>query len=172
MSYDVKALFTSVPIQPAIDVIRKRLEEDKELQKRTNMSVQHIVSLPEFCLRSTYFTFQDRLYEQQEGTAMGSPISPIVANLFMEDFERRAIESSSHPPCFWRRFVDDTFTIIYTAHKESFLEHLNSIDDHIQFTNEDQRPDGSMPFLDILVIPEQDGSLGTTVYRKPTHTDL
>ena len=68
--------------------------------------------------------------------------------------------------------MDDTFTIIYTAHKESFLQHLNSIDDHIQFTSEDQRPDGSMPFLDILVIPEQDGSLSTTVYRKPTHTDL
>ena len=138
VSYDVKVLFTSLPIQPAIDVIRKRLEEDKELQKRTNMSVQHVVSLLEFCLRSTYFTFQDRLYEQKEGAAMGSPISPIVANLFMEDFERRAIESSPHPPCFWRRFVDDTFTIIYTAHKESFLEHLNSIDDHIQFTSEDQ----------------------------------
>ena len=103
---------------------------------------------------------------------MGSPISPMVANLFMEDFEKKAIESSPHPPCFWRRFVDDTFTIIYTAHKESFLEHLNSIDDHIQFTSEDSRPDGSMPFLEILIIPNQDGSLSTTVYRKPTHTDL
>ena len=172
MSYDVKALFTSVPIQPAIDVIKKMLEEDGELQKRINMSVQHIISLQEFCLRSTYFTFHDRLYEQQEGAAMGSPISPIVAYLFMEDFEKNAIQSSPHCPCFWRRFVDDTFTIIYTAHKESFLEHLNSIDDHIQFTNEDSRPDGSMPFLDILIIPNQDGSLSTTVYRKPTHTDF
>ena len=99
MSYDVKALFTSVPIQPAIDVIKKRLEEDEELQKRTSMSVQHIISLLEFCLRSTYFTFQDRLYEQQEGAAMGSPISPIVANLFMGDFEKkshRVITTPSH----------------------------------------------------------------------------
>ena len=167
MSYDVKALFTSVPIQPAINVIKKRLEEDGELQKRTNMSVQHIISLLEFCLRSTYFTFQYRLYEQQEGAAMGSPISPIVANLFMEDFEKKAIESSPHPPCFWRRFVDDTFTIIYTAHKERFLEHLNSIDDHIQFTSEDSRPDGSKPFLDILIITNQDGSMSTTVYQSP-----
>ena len=103
---------------------------------------------------------------------MGSPISPIVANLFMEDFEKRAIESSPDPPCFWRRFVDDTFTIIYTAHKECFLEHLNLIDDHIQFTSEDPRPDISMLFLDILITPEQDGSLSTKVYRKPTHTDL
>ena len=72
----------------------------------------------------------------------------------------------------WRRFVDDTFTIIYTAHKRSFLGHLNSVGDHIQFTSEDSRPDGSMPFLDILIIPNQGGSLSTTVYRKPTHTDL
>ena len=93
MSYDVKALFTSVPIQPAIDVIKKMLE-DGELQKRTNMSVQHI-SLLEFCLRSTYFTFQGKLYEQQEGAAMGSPISPIVGNQFMEDFEKKAM--SHHP---------------------------------------------------------------------------
>ena len=49
---------------------------------------------------------------------------------------------------------------------------MNSIDDHMQFTSEDSRPDGSMPFLDILIIPNQDGSLSTTVYRKPMHTDL
>ena len=140
--------------------------------QRTNMSVNHIISFLEFCLRSTYFTFQDRLYEQQEGAAMGSPISPIEANLYMEDFVMKHINSSPHPPCFWRRCVDDTFTIIKAAHKRSFLDHLNSVDDHIQVTSEDSRPDGSMPFLDILIIPNEDGSLSTTVYRNPTHTDL
>ena len=53
-----------------------------------------------------------------------------------------------------------------------FLEYLNSIDQHIQFTAEDQRDDGAMPFSDILVTPGRDGSLSTSVYRKPTHTDL
>ena len=52
------------------------------------------------------------------------------------------------------------------------LQHLNSIDHHIQFTKEDSRPDGSMSFLDILITPREDGSLKTTVFRKPTHTDL
>ena len=147
--------------------VRRRLGTPEENQ---HVSTTHYQ--PPGVLSEKYFIFQDRLYEQQEGGAMGSLISPIVANLFMEDFEKRAIESSPHPPCFWRRFVDDTFTIIYTAHKESFLEHLNSIDDTIQFTSEDPRPDGSTPFLDILITPEQGGSLSTTVYRKPTHTDL
>ena len=56
------------------------------------------------------------------------------------------------------------------AHKE-FLTHLNSVDNNIQFTTEEPRPDGSLPFLDILITPDKDGRLHTTVYRKPTHTD-
>ena len=102
---------------------------------------------------------------------MASPISPIVANLYMEDLETKAIQSAQNPPSFWRRFVDDTLTIMKSSQVESFLKHLNSIDHHIQFTNEESRPDGSMPFLDIL-ITAKDGSLSTTVYRKPIHTYL
>ena len=172
MSYDVKALFTCVPIQPALDIIKKLLEEGNELQLRTSMSVKHITCLLKFCLRSTYFTLQDKYYEQVEGAAMGSPISPIVANLYMEDFEMRAINTSPHLPLMWKRFVDDTFVVIRAAHKQNYLDHINSVDHHIQFTSEDPRPDGSMPFLDILITPGEDGSLSTTVYRKPIHTDL
>ena len=75
MSYDVSALFTSIPIDPAIKTIKKHLEEDQDLSKRTGMTVDHIISLLEFCLRNTYFSFQGRYYEQTEGAAMGSPIS-------------------------------------------------------------------------------------------------
>ena len=72
----------------------------------------------------------------------------------------------------WKRFVDDTFVVIKAAHKQNFLDHINSIDHHIQFTSKDPRPDGSMPFLDILATLREDGNLSTTVYRKPTYTDL
>ena len=61
------------------------------------MSVENITTLLEVCLKSTYFTFQGRFFEQQEEAAMGSPISPIVANLYMEEFETKTI-SSSPPP--------------------------------------------------------------------------
>ena len=167
VSYDVEALFTSVPIKPAIAIIQRKLDEDKDLHLRTTMSSKQITSFLEFCLNSTYFTFQGKFYEQVDGTAMGSPISPIVANLFMEDLETKALATSPHPPSLWKRFVDDTFTIIKKSHKNALLEHINSIDNNIKFTCEESRDDGSIPFLDILIIPEEDGRLNTTVYRKP-----
>ena len=172
MSFDVSALFTSIPIDPAVDTIRKQLEEDQDLKNRTSMTVDHIISLLEFCLKNTYFSFQGRNCEQTEGAAMGSPISPLVANIYMEEFEKHAISTSTTPPILWKRYVDDTFTIIKKNSKDSFLEHLNSINSKIQFTCEETREDGSMPFLDILVTPEDDGSLKTSVFRKTTHTDL
>ena len=171
MSYDVKSLFTSIPIQPTLTIIKKLLEEDTSLHQRTSMAVKHITWLLEFCLTNTYFSFQGKLYEQKGGAAMGSPISPIAANIFMEDFENRALATSPCTPKIWERYVDDAFTIIKKDQKQTFLEHLNSINNNIQFTSEDPGEDGSIPFLDMLIIPDGEGRLKTTVYRKPTHTN-
>ena len=62
--------------------------------------------------------------------------------------------------------------VIEAARKEKFLEQINNMDPHIQFTTEDAKPDGSLPFLDTVVLLQPDNSLLTTVYRKPTHRDL
>ena len=97
-SYDVTALFTSIPIPSALTIIKKKLEQDAELSKRTIMLANTILELLDFCLNNTYFVFQDTFYEQTKGAAMGSPISPIIANIFMEAFEHRAITTALHPP--------------------------------------------------------------------------
>ena len=95
-SYDVVALFTSIPIPSALEVMKK-LEEDTELQKRTILPVDNILELLAFCLNNTYFVFQGTYYEQKKGAAMGSPISPIIANIFMEAFEQKAIAAALYP---------------------------------------------------------------------------
>ena len=170
-SYDVSAQFTSVAIDPAINIIKDLLEKDNTLKERTVLAVNDIIHLLEFCLKNTYFSFQDQFSEQVEGAAMGSPVSPIRANLYMEYLEQKALSTAPHPPRFWCRFVDDTFVIHKEVNKQDFLQHITRVDPAIKFTVEDNKEDGSIPFMDTIVKPEADGSLSITMYRKPIHTD-
>ena len=99
-SYDVSALFTSVPIDPALKIIKDLLVKDPTLKDRTVICIDDIILLLEFCLKNTYFSFQGQFFEQVEGAAMGSPVSPIVANLYMEYLEQKALNTAPHPPRF------------------------------------------------------------------------
>ena len=109
-SYDVSVLFTLVPIDPALKVIKDLLEKDPTLKDRTVIGVDDIIHLLEICLKNTYFSFQGQFFEQVEGASMGSLVSPIVANLYMEYIEQKALSTAPHPR-FWHRFVDDNFVI-------------------------------------------------------------
>ena len=93
---------------------------------------------------------------------MGSPVSVVVANLVMEDIERRALATFHTPPRFWRRYVDDTCAALPHDLVDPFHEHLNSIDPHIQFTVE-RESRGQLPFLDVLLTREEDGTISTEV---------
>ncbi|XP_046383788.1 uncharacterized protein LOC124154233 [Ischnura elegans] len=110
--------------------------------------------------------------EISDGAAMGSPLSPVVANLFMERFEAEAINTYGKKPKIWLRYVDDTFIIWPhgTEGLDRFLNHLNSRHQNIRFTMEKER-DGKLPFLDVMVRRKGDGSLRHAIYRKTTHTN-
>ena len=99
---------------------------------------------------------------------MGSPLSPVVANLYMEAFEGVITLT----PKLWLRYVDDTFVI--WSHSSSSLEkfhsHLNAQNPSIQFTMEEES-EGRVSFLDVMVERGGDSKITTTIYRKPTHTD-
>ncbi len=170
VSYDVTALFMSVPVNDSLTIIRRKLENDSELSNHTSLSVDHVIELLKCCLTTTYFLFDGEFYTQTEGAAMGSPVSPLVANLFMEDFEERALSSYPHPPRFWGRYVDDTFVIIEKEHIIPFTNHINSLHPAIHFTTENES-EGQLPMLDVMVKKKDSGLLSFSVYRKATHTD-
>ncbi|KAL9964643.1 hypothetical protein ACROYT_G028317 [Oculina patagonica] len=170
VSFDVESLFTNVPIDGAVQAALRKLEDDPSIADRTTLTPAQIADLLKFLLRSTYFQYNGSIYEQQEGAAMGSPVSAVIANLYMESFEEQAIASSSYKPKIWKRYVDDTFTILDRENVDSFLQHLNNQQPSIRFTMETES-DSKLAFLDTAVSREPDGRLTTSVYRKPTHTD-
>ena len=100
------------------------------------------------CLNATFLQFRGKVYQQVHGTAMGSPVSVVIANLLMEDVEERVLTTFHPPPRFWRRYVDDTFTALPRDLVQQFLSHLNSIEPCIQFTVEEET-EGKLPFLDV-----------------------
>ncbi len=90
VSFDVVSLFTNVPVDETCSIIKEKLLEDTNLHKRTQLhvSVEEIVELLKLCLSTTCFQWRDDFYEQTSGAAMGSPLSPVLANIFVEHFEQ------------------------------------------------------------------------------------
>ena len=84
---------------------------------------------------------------------MGSPVSPLIANLFMEEFEIRATSSAPNLN-LWIRHRDETFANQWAEQSHHLLQHINSQDTHIQFTKEDSNEEGALPFLDTTWFPQ------------------
>lgn len=103
---------------------------------------------------------------------MGSPLAPVLANVFMRKFEENVLTNYSGVlPLFYRRYVDDSFLIFKrTTEMIDFFEYMNSLHPNIKFTMEEEN-NCFLPFLDVKVT-KVDGKFITSTYYKPTHTGL
>ena len=113
------------------------------------------------------------MWTQTDGVAMGSPLGPTLANVFLSFHEKKWLEEcpEDFKPLFYRRYVDDAFVVFRESeHVQQFLTYLNSKHRNIEFTFESEC-DGKIPFLDVNV-EKCNGSLSTSIYRKPTFTGL
>ena len=170
VSYDGTALYPSVPRKDALEIVQKRLEEDVDLEKKTKMKPKTIIDLLSFLLENTYFIFNSKIYLQTDGLAIGAAIAGFMAEIYMEEFEKRALNTFIEPPTLWRRYVDDTICKLKREMVETYLQHLNSIHPRIIFTTEMMK-NGKLPFLDTEIHLKEDGSIKFKIYRKETHTD-
>ena len=116
-------LFTSAPINEVKIPIFDLLSKDRNLCKRTKLTVQDIMLCLKLCFNFTVFSFKNTLYRQVFEAPMGSCISPVVANIFMAYVEKTALNTFHTPLTIWIRFVDDLFCTIKRSCVREFHDH-------------------------------------------------
>nr|XP_032518235.1 uncharacterized protein LOC116770747 [Danaus plexippus plexippus] len=162
-SFPASSKKKSVPVLDCIEIVRGKLKDK-------TMPIEYVELLKRF-LTSGYLMWKDEFYIQVDEVAMGSPVLPFVADIFMEDFEVRGLCSPPIRPLIYKRYADGTYTILNKNEPSAFLNHLNIEElSKIQFTIQLEAKK-SLAFLDILFIRNPENTLGHTVYRKPTHRD-
>ena len=197
VSYDVVSLFTNIPLDQTIDLIL-----DKLFPKATGVSAkdQRFAGMTrtifkrslDWCLRNNTLVFDGKYYVQIDGVAMGSPLAPILADIFMNHVLEDKITRNTGGNNFldiifnsfnnfqqvnlklFVRYVDDTLVAFENKNDAiTFLGYLNSLHSNLKFTMEEDTDD-SIPFLDLLIIRDikHDNIIETTVYRKPTHSGV
>ena len=165
VSFDVTALCPSVPVNNALDSLRRHLE-----QKRVPPNhIEAYLLITKTCMNQNYFSFRGRFFRQTFGLSMGNKLSPLLAEAFMSDFEMGLLKEKYFPRV-WRRYVDDIFSVVKERYLSQTLDLLNSRHSTIKFTVE-KESDGKLPFLDLIINRKENDTLKYEIYRKPTSTD-
>ena len=170
VSFDVKALFTSIPQNFAIDCVKTFLNNNTDIFDRTKLCVTEILELITICLDATLFVYNNKYYKQIKGTPMGSPVSVVIAEIVMQKLEEIIMLKVGNLVEFWYRYVDDIITCVKEDQVEYVLREINSIKSDLQFTLE-READNIINFLDLKIIKSVIGTLSFSVFRKNTHTD-
>ncbi|RZC38639.1 uncharacterized protein BDFB_012691, partial [Asbolus verrucosus] len=141
--------------------------------KSLRIHALNLYSLAEPLLDQNFFQFNNNYYVQKTGFAMGSNLSPLMAEIFMNSLERKIQSSAmfSKHILFWIRYVGDILTLFKGTKDDlnQFLSFLNFLHPSIKFTFEIEN-NNSIPFLDILV-SHKNHQFFFDVYRKPSATD-
>ena len=186
VSFDIKSLFTNVPLKEVIDDIQQTLyatttlpsflidgrsEEERKKKKYKVVTGLVFKNMLKACSESI-FLYGNNVYRQKDGVAMGSPLAPLLAEWFVAKIERKIFQMDiSYKPLFYKRYVDDIFAVFSSAENcDKFYGLLNDAHHNLEFTMETTTA-GSLPFLDIE-ISINDGKFDTKVYRKPTNTGI
>ena len=166
VSFDVKSLFTNIPLKEAIRISADSLF--RQFPQTTILSKTKFIELMEIATNGIEFSFNNIIYKQHDGVAMGSPLGPALANIFVGFYEKQFFSTHSMP-LLYKRYIDDTFVLF--QHKDEvkkFHDAINKLHPNLEFTVETEQ-DNKLPFLDVLV-EKCHSNFITSIFRKPTFT--
>ena len=163
-SIDVESLFTNVPLHETVTFLCDHIEKNS-----INMPIpiEFLKPLLLICTDSINFQFEDTNYRQVDGVAMGSPLGPLLADIFMAQMEEK-LKYEITTMSYYRRYVDDTLLICDNQTQAmGLVDAFNNTHPHLRVTVEHES-NGHLSFLDVNLKRRSDGTIETSVYRKPT----
>jgi hypothetical protein len=168
ITFDIKDVYVYIPICETLDITENML-----LRHQEKHTTNQIIALLHTILQQNYFKFGDLIFQPQKGITMGSPISGIIAEIFLQLYEEKHLNQllDGRGITFYTRYVDDIF-IIYDTNKttpDQILTYMNNLYPILAFTPTHEE-NNTINFLDLL-ITRQPPSISIDIYRKPTTTD-
>ena len=179
VSYDVVALYPSVPVQKAINNLMDMLNEDiNDFKTRTVFKLNHIKKLLEVCLYKSYFMLDNEIHCLQDSGPIGLSLMVVLAESFLQMIENKSLNIARNlpipaNPITHKRYVDDTHDRFHDKEtSEAFLTILNSQEPRIKFEAEYENENKELNYLDIKIINTQKGKYDFNIYRKDAITNI
>ena len=170
-SLDVDSLFTNIPLKETVKICSNLLFRDSPIVDGLNKD--EFEKLLTLATTESFILFDGSYYQQTDGVAMGSPLGPTLANVFLCYHEQQWLYDcpTAFKPIYYKRYVDDIFVLLpESSCLPSFKEYLNNKHPNMNFTSEEET-ENQLPFLDVFVKRVQSNFI-TSVYRKPTFSGV
>lgn len=177
VSYDVVALYPSIPVKKAIENLMDMLSKDyDDLQTRTILKLSHIKELVEVCLYKSYFLWNGQIHCLEDSGPIGLSLMVVLAESFLQMIESKALIIAfdrSTNPITHKRYVDDTHDRFWDRDKsEEFLKILNAQDRRIQYTAEYENERKELNYLEIKTINNGNYKYEFKIHRKDAITNV
>ena len=150
-SLDVDSLFTNVPLDETIKTCIDELF--KSDMTASGLNKKEMFEMLSLTLKESIILFDNKYYSQIDGVAMGSPLGPTLANIFLCYHESNWLKDcpKNFKPIYYKRYVDNIFVLLNKPeHAQFFLEHINKKHKNIKFSIE-TKLNGSLFFLDVKI---------------------
>ena len=161
------SLFSNVPLDETIGICTQGLFENESTA--CGLNKKEINEMLSLTTKESIILFDMECYNQIDGVAIGSPLGPTLANVFLCHHEKKWLNDcpNNFKPAFYKRYVNGIFVLLKKSeHVQLFVNYMNSKHKNVLFSYETEKY-GAMPFLNGNILREK-GEFVSNVNRKET----